>query len=75
MEVASVEVELTPESVFAEAAEATGWHLLRFDYGKAWVNGLTESYTIPVRSRSSRQEQEEIIGQLSFGIPFSSYFE
>jgi hypothetical protein len=43
MEVASLEVEFALVSVFAEAAEATGWHLLRFDYQKDWpINARTD---------------------------------
>jgi len=54
MEVASVEGALTLESVFAEAAEATGWHLLRFDYG--------ESLRIGGMIHDSSQEQEQGAG-------------
>ena len=38
MEVASMEVALTPESVFAEAAEATGW----LSFGSIMGNGCAE---------------------------------
>ena len=85
MEVASVEGALTLESVFAEAAEATGWHLLRFDYG--------ESLRIGGMIHDSSQEQEQaaeagtgagagtgtgtgkhkIIGHLSFAISQLSF--
>jgi hypothetical protein len=61
MEVASVEVALILESVFAEAAEATGWHLLRFDYGESLRIGRM------IHDSSQEQEQEQEAGARAGG--------